>query len=99
MPPIGRGCRAGGSATLRWGSHCTNWPYNLVTFFRCIDLSEAMMDWSLTSLKLMVIKIGARVVRHTRAITFQLAKVAATGSMPRATLAAIPRLRAPPLCV
>ena len=65
---------------------------------RCIELPEAMADWSLTSLQLKLIKIGARVVRHARAITFQLAEVAVTGPMVRAILAAIRRLRAPPLC-
>nr|WP_244271051.1 transposase [Thioclava nitratireducens] len=53
--------------------------YNLATFLRCIELPEAMADWSLTSLQLKLIKIGARVVRHARAITFQLAEVAVTG--------------------
>ena len=72
--------------------------YNLATFLRCIELPEAMADWSLTSLQLKLIKIGARVVRHARAITFQLAEVAVTGPMERAILAAIHRLRAPPLC-
>jgi hypothetical protein len=47
---------------------------------------------------LKLIKIGARVVRHARAITFQLAEVAVTGRMVRAILAAIRRLRAPPQC-
>ena len=72
--------------------------YNLATFLRCIKLPEAMADWSLTSLQLKLIKIGARVVRHARAITFQLAEVAVTGPMVRAILAAIQRLRAPPSC-
>jgi hypothetical protein len=72
--------------------------YNLATFLRCIELPEAMADWSLTSLQLKLIKIGARVVRHARAITFQLAEVAVTGPMVRTVLAAIRRLRAPPLC-
>ena len=72
--------------------------YNMATFLRCIELPEAMADWSLTSLQLKLIKIGARVVRHARAITFQLAEVAVTGPMVRAILAAIRRLRAPPLC-
>ena len=72
--------------------------YNLATFLRCIELPEAMADWSLTSLQLKLIKIGARVVRHARAITFQLAEVAVTGPMVRAIIAAIRRLRAPPLC-
>ena len=62
--------------------------YNLATFLRCIELPEAMADWSLTSLQLKLIKIGARVVRHARAITFQLAEVAVTGPMVRAVLAA-----------
>ena len=72
--------------------------YNLATFLRCIDLPEAMANWSLTSLQLKLIKIGARVVRHARAITFQLGEVAVTGPMVRAILAAIRSLRAPPLC-
>lgn len=71
--------------------------YKLATFLRCIELPEAMTDWSLTSLQLKLIKIGARVVRHARAITFQLAEVAVTGPMVRAILTAIRRLRAPPL--
>ena len=32
--------------------------YNLATFLRCIELPEAMADWSLTSLQLKLIKIG-----------------------------------------
>src|SRR3546814_16239747 len=72
--------------------------YNLATFLRCIELPEAMADWSLTSLQLKLIKIGARVVRHARAITFKLAEVAVTGPMVRAVLAAIRRLRTPPSC-
>lgn len=72
--------------------------YNLANFLRCIELPEAMADWSLTSLQLKLIKMGARVVRHARAMTFQLAEVAVTGPMVRAILAAIHRLRVPPLC-
>jgi len=52
-------------------------------------------DWSMTSLQLKLIKIGACVVRHARAITFQLAEVAVTGAMVRAIFGAIRRLRAP----
>ncbi len=43
-----------------------------------------MANWSLTSLQLKLIKIGARVVRHARAITFQPAKVTVTGPIVRA---------------
>ncbi len=63
--------------------------YNLATFLRCIELPEEMADWSLTSLQLKLIKIDVRVVRHARAITFQLAEVAVTGPMVRAILTAI----------
>jgi hypothetical protein len=57
-----------------------------------------MAEWSLTSLQLKLIKIGARVVCHARAITFQLAEFAVTGAMVRAILAAIHRFLVPPSC-
>jgi hypothetical protein len=57
-----------------------------------------MADWSPTSLQLKLIKTGARVLGHARAITFQLCEVAVKGPMVRASLAAIRRLRAPPSC-
>ncbi len=44
--------------------------YNLGTFLQGADLPEAVADWSLTSLQTRLIKIGARVVCHARAITF-----------------------------
>ena len=72
--------------------------YNLATFLRCIDLPEAMADWSSTSPQLNLVAIGARVVRHAGDIIFQLAEVAGTGTMVRAILEVIRRLRAPPLC-
>lgn len=52
----------------------------------------------LPSLKPKLIKIGARVVRLARAITFQLAEVAVTGAVVRAIITGIRRLRAPPSC-
>lgn len=55
-----------------------------------------MAEWSLTSLQLKLIKIGARVVGHARTMTFHLAEVAVTAAMVRAILASIRRLRAPP---
>ncbi|PIL21913.1 hypothetical protein P775_01970 [Puniceibacterium antarcticum] len=39
----------------------------------------------MTSLQLKLVKIGARVVRHARAITLQLAEVAVTGPMVQAS--------------
>jgi hypothetical protein len=70
--------------------------YNLGIFLQGADLPEEMVDWSLTSLQTRLIKIGARVVRHARAITFQLAEVAVSGALFSRILAAIHRLRAPP---
>lgn len=71
---------------------------NLATFLCGIELPKAMTDWSLTRLQLKLIKVGARVVRHARTITFQLADFAVTGAMVRAIFAAIHRLRALQLC-
>lgn len=70
--------------------------YNLAVFLANVGLPEPMADWSLTSLRVNLIQIGARVVRHARAITFQLAEVAVPGPMVRAVITAIHRLRAPP---
>jgi len=71
--------------------------YNLGVFLQGTDLPEEVADWSLTSLQTRLIKIGARVVRHARAITFQLADVAVRGDLFRRIMAAIHRLRAPPI--
>lgn len=62
-----------------------------------------MADWSVTSLQLKLIKIGARVVRHASAITFQLAQVAITFQLAQVAVTspmvrAIRRLRALPSC-
>jgi len=50
--------------------------YNIGVFLQGADLPDEVADWSLTSLRNRLIRIGARVVRHARAITFQLAEVA-----------------------
>ncbi len=71
--------------------------YNLGVFLQGTDLPEEMADWSLTSLQTRLIKIGARVVRHAPAITFQLAEFAVSGDLFNRILAAIQRLRAPPV--
>ena len=71
--------------------------YNLGVFLQEADLPEEVADWSLTSLQTRLIKIGARVVRHARSITFQLAEVAVTGDLYTRILAAIYRLRSPPV--
>ena len=79
----------GAAATARAHPHSA-------TFLRCIALPAATGDRSLTSPQPKLIRIGTRVLRHARAMAFQLAEVAVTGPMVRVILAAIHRLRAPP---
>jgi hypothetical protein len=62
--------------------------YNLGNFLRTLALPEAVEHWSLMTLREKLIKIGAKVVRHGRYITFQMAEVA----IPRSLFANILRL-------
>ncbi len=62
--------------------------YNLGNFLRTLALPEAVEQWTLTTLRGKLIKIGAKIVRHGRYITFQLAEVA----IPRSLFANILRL-------
>ncbi len=62
--------------------------YNLGNFLRTLALPQEVEHWSMTTLHNKLIKIGARVVRHGRYITFQLAEVA----IPKALFAQILRL-------
>jgi hypothetical protein len=50
--------------------------YNLANFLRTLALPDEVSYWSLTTLREKLIKIGAKVVRHGRYLTFQLAEVA-----------------------
>ena len=43
---------------------------------RTLALPKEIEHWSLTTLREKLIKIGAKVVRHGRYVTFQLAEVA-----------------------
>lgn len=72
--------------------------YNMMAFLQAIGLPEPMADWSRTSIQTKLIKIGARMVRLARTITFQLAEVAVTAPKVKAILASIHRLRASPIC-
>jgi len=59
--------------------------YNLGNFLRRLALPRAVRHWSLRSLQAKLIKIGAKVVTHSRRIIFQMAEVA----VPRALFEAI----------
>ena len=50
--------------------------YNLANFMRTLALPAEVEHWSLTTLREKLVKIGAKVVRHGRYVTFQLAEVA-----------------------
>ena len=56
-----------------------------------------MEHWSLTTLREKLIKIEAKVVRHGRYITFQLAEVAVPRNLFREILRLIDGLRPAPL--
>jgi len=71
--------------------------YNLANFMRTLALPEEIEHWSLTTLKEKLVKIGARVVRHGRYVTFQLAEVAVPGNLFGKILSLIDDLRRKPV--
>jgi hypothetical protein len=70
--------------------------YNLGNFLRRAVLHQAVCHWTLTTLREKLIKIGAKVVRHSRKIVFQMAEVAVPRELFRDILRAIERLRLVP---
>jgi len=70
--------------------------YNLSNFLRRLALPRDVKHWSLTTLREKLVKIGAKVTRHSRYITFQLAEVAVPRRLFAAILDRIARLAIPP---
>ena len=70
--------------------------YNLGNFLRRLALPKPVRHWSLTTLREKLIKIGAKVTRHAKYVTFQLAEVAVTRNLFAAILDRIARLALPP---
>ena len=70
--------------------------YNLANFLRRLALPRAVKHWSLTTLREKLVKIGAKVTRHSKYVTFQLAEVAVTRNLFAAILDRIERLALPP---
>ncbi len=60
-------------------------------------LPQKVEHWSLTTLRNKLINIGAKVVRHGRYVTFQLAEVAIARALFAEILRLIDRLRPAPL--
>ena len=49
--------------------------YNLGNFLRRLCLPKAVKHWSLRSVQVKLIKMGGRLVRHSRRLVFQLSEV------------------------
>ena len=67
-------CRTFAANAVRLQLHAL--AYNLGNFLRTLATPEPIKDWSLTSLKEKLIKIGAKLVSHGRYVAFQMAEVA-----------------------
>jgi Transposase DDE domain group 1 len=67
-------CRSFAANAVRLQLHAQ--AYNLGNFLRTLATPEPIKDWSLTSLKEKLIKIGAKAVIHGRYVAFQMAEVA-----------------------
>ena len=69
--------------------------YNVGNFLRRLALPRSVQHWSLTTLREKLIKIGAKVVAHSRYVFFQMAEVAVPKRLFRVILERIRRLRLP----
>ena len=70
--------------------------YNLANFLRRLALPRDVQHWSLTTLREKLVKIGAKVTRHAKYVTFQLAEVAVTRRLFAAILDRCEQLALPP---
>src|SRR5438094_10216491 len=87
-------CRTFAANAVRLQLHAL--AYNLGNFLRSLATPEPIKDWSLTSLKEKLIKIGAKVVSHGRYVIFQMAEVAIPRQMFQEILRLIAELRPRP---
>lgn len=88
-------CRSFDANAVRLQLHAL--AYNLGNFLRTLATPEPIMDWTLTTLKEKLIKIGAKVVGHARYVTFQMAEVAVPRALFADILRMIAELRPPPI--
>jgi hypothetical protein len=87
-------CRSFAANAVRLQLHAL--AYNLGNFMRTLAMPKTAEPWSLTSLREKLIKIGAKVVRYGRYVTFHMAEVAVPREMFADILSLIALLRAPP---
>ena len=71
--------------------------YNLGNFLRRLVLPKKIREWSLRTLQAKLIKIGAKVVRHSRYVIFQMAEVMVSRSLFYDILERIRQLKAIPI--
>jgi len=71
--------------------------YNLGNFLRRLALPKKIREWSLRTLQVKLIKIGAKVVRHSRYVIFQMAEVMVSRSLFYEILERIKRLKPIPV--
>lgn len=65
----------------------------MANFLRSLVLPKPIQDWTLTTLREKLIKIGAKVISHSKYVLFQLAEVAVPRKLFAAILTGIGRLR------
>ncbi|MFM7282566.1 MAG: IS1380 family transposase, partial [Planctomycetia bacterium] len=87
-------CRTFAANAVRLQLHAL--AYNLGNFLRTLATPEPIRDWSLTSLKEKLIKIGAKVISHSRYVAFKMSEVAIPRQLFADILRLIAELRPPP---
>jgi len=90
-------CRTFAANAVRLQLHAL--ACNLANFLRTLATPEPIKDWSLTTLKDKLIKIGAKVVSHGRYVIFHMAEVAIARQMFQEILRLIAELRPQPPAV
>ncbi len=88
-------CRSFAANAVRHQLHAL--AYNLGNFLRTPATPEPIKDWSMTTLKEKLIKMGAKVVSRGRYVAFQMTAVAFPRNPFADILSMIAELRSPPI--
>jgi hypothetical protein len=94
-PQLGDSQRVRASNAVRLQLHAL--AYNLANFLRTLALPGEIGQWSLTTLREKIVKIGAKVITHARYAVFQMAEVAVPRDMFGRILEMIADLRPRPV--
>jgi hypothetical protein len=98
-PAAARGRGAGerpaseATALVEGAEHVVALAYNLANALWQLALPRSIRSWTLTTLREKLVKIGAKVVSHSKYVIFQLAEVAVPRQLFAAILGRIGRLR------